>query len=390
MLVGPRASGKTTTALRHARSTVRLDLPAQAAAFQADPDAALRSLAEPVLLDEWQLVPGVLGAVKRAVDTDPRAGRFIITGSVRADLDADGWPATGRVVRVPMTGVTRREIDGAVDRETFLERLVRDGAGSLRELASPWDLRDYIEHSVRSTFPEPVLRLSAAREERWTDSYLEQLLVRDVAQLAGAPRDPDRMHRYFEAYAVNSAGIVDTKRLFEVAEISRAAADAYEQILRNLFIVEATPAWSTNRLKRLTRRPKRYVLDPGLVAAALQVDADGVMRDGDLMGRMLDTFVAAQLRAERPLGRVRSRWYHLRREHGEHEIDLLAELGRGRVVAMEIKASSAPDKRSARHLAWLRDELDQQFVIGVVLHTGSRVYELGDRIVAAPISSIWA
>lgn len=60
LIVGPRAAGKTTTALRHAASIVRLDHPGEAAAFRADPDAALRGLEEPVLLDEWQEVPGVI------------------------------------------------------------------------------------------------------------------------------------------------------------------------------------------------------------------------------------------------------------------------------------------------------------------------------------------
>jgi hypothetical protein len=63
LVVGPRAAGKTTTARRHAATIVRLDRPAEGAAFLADPDAALRDLPEPVLLDEWQAVPAVLGAV---------------------------------------------------------------------------------------------------------------------------------------------------------------------------------------------------------------------------------------------------------------------------------------------------------------------------------------
>jgi len=102
MLVGPRATGKTTTAARHASTIVRLDHPAESAAFRADPDSVLRGLAEPVLLDEWQAVPEVLGAVKRAVDADSRPGRYLLTGSVRADLEAATWPGTGRVVRVAM------------------------------------------------------------------------------------------------------------------------------------------------------------------------------------------------------------------------------------------------------------------------------------------------
>ncbi len=82
MVVGPRACGKTTTALRLAKSVARLDS-GHAAAFRASPDAALRDRPEPVLLDEWQMAPEVLSAVKRAVDTDRRPGRFLITGSNR-------------------------------------------------------------------------------------------------------------------------------------------------------------------------------------------------------------------------------------------------------------------------------------------------------------------
>src|ERR1700737_4061697 len=66
MFTGPRAAGKTTTSRRFAQTVIRLDQPGQAVAFRADPDAALRALPEPILLDEWQEVPEVLGAGRRA------------------------------------------------------------------------------------------------------------------------------------------------------------------------------------------------------------------------------------------------------------------------------------------------------------------------------------
>ena len=95
MVTGPRAAGKTTSARRLAASVLRLDDPGVAAVVVADPDAALRRLPEPILIDEWQEVPQVLGAVKRAVDDEPRPGRFVLTGSVQADLTASMWPGTG-------------------------------------------------------------------------------------------------------------------------------------------------------------------------------------------------------------------------------------------------------------------------------------------------------
>lgn len=386
LIVGPRAAGKTTTAARHARTVVRLDRPAEAVAFEADPDAALRGLSEPVLLDEWQMVPQVLGAVKRAVDTDARAGRFLITGSVRADLEQEVWPGTGRVVRIAMYGMSIREQLGRVDAPAFFDRISAGESPVVPENAP--DLRGYVELALKSGFPEPALRLGPSGRRPWLDSYVDQLLTRDVEQL-DTRRDPARLRRFFEAYALNSAGVADDKTLYEAASINRRTALAYEQLLKNLLVVEAVPAWSSNRLKRLIRSPKRYVVEPALIAAALALDVNAVLRHGDLLGRVLDAFVAAQIRAENAVSVERPRLYHLREEHGRYEIDLLAELAGQRLVGIEVKASAAPDAASARHLAWLRDRIDDNFVSGIVFHTGPRAYELGDRLFAAPICSLW-
>jgi hypothetical protein len=56
---------------------------AETAASRFGADAALRAIAEPVLLDECQEVSEVIGAAGRAVDEDSRPGRFLLTGSAR-------------------------------------------------------------------------------------------------------------------------------------------------------------------------------------------------------------------------------------------------------------------------------------------------------------------
>jgi predicted AAA+ superfamily ATPase len=367
---------------------VRLDREGEAAAFRADPDAALRSLEEPVLLDEWQVVPGVLGALKRSVDAAPRPGRFIVTGSVRADLEGETWPGTGRLVRVPMFGMSVREIEGTALGKGLLDRLANREFGFSRP-PDPPGLLTYIELALRGGFPEPALRLSGIARKQWLESYVEQLLTCDVEQLAGR-RDPARVARYFETLALNSAGVVDEKTLYERAGINRKTALAYSQVLQNLLVLELVPAWTSNRLKRLVRLPKRYVTDPALVGAALRIDAKGVLRDGDLLGRLLDTFVAAQLRAELHSGSTRPRIFHLRQEGGRHEVDLLAETAGLGVVAIEVKASAAPAKKDARHLLWLQETLGDRFVAGAVLHTGPAAYELAENIVALPICMLWS
>lgn len=386
-ITGPRATGKTTTAQRHAATVVRLDREAEAAAFRADPDVALRGLPEPVLLDEWQEVPGVLGAVKRAVDDDSRPRRYILTGSVRSDLDAQTWPGTGRLVRLSMQGLSVREIAGRVKEELFLDRLFHADPETLGP-GGPADLADYLNLALRGGFPEPALRLDGIARQAWLDSYVDQLISRDAPTVAGS-RDPDRVRRYLEALAINSAGVVEAKTLYDAAGISQKTADAYEQLLKNLLILEALPAWASNRLSRLTKTPKRYLVEPSIIASVLRLDQAALLRDGNLLGRMIDTFVAAQIRPELTSAKSRPRWYHLRDKNGRHEIDVVIEYGGGRLAGIEIKSTAAPTRGDARHLEWLRDEVGDRFVAGVVLHTGPNAFELADRVVAAPISTLW-
>jgi predicted AAA+ superfamily ATPase len=149
------------------------------------------------------------------------------------------------------------------------------------------------------------------------------------------------------------------------------------------------PAWTTNRLKRLVRVPKRFVIDPALIGAALRLDAEAVLADGDILGRILETFVVAQLRPEAVVADSQPRLYHVRTEAGRHEVDVVAELGGGRIVGIEIKATSSPGDGDAKHLRWLKAELGDRLVAAVVLHTGPRLYALSDGVIAAPISTLW-
>jgi len=388
VLTGPRASGKTTTARRLARTIVRLDREAEAVAFRADPDAALAGLPEPILLDEWQAVPGVLGAVKRAVDDGFRPGRFLLTGSVRAELDAPTWPGTGRLVRVRMYGLTMREIVGRPGGTTFVDRLARADAGAFTVRGDVPDLRGYLELTLTGGFPEPVLTLTGRARHAWLESYLDQLLTRDAPTVDGT-RDPARLRRFFDALALNTAGVVEAKTLYDAAGINRRTAVAYEQLLINLFVLECLPAWTSNRLSRLVRGAKRHLVDTSLVGAALRIDGNALLRHGDLLGRMLESFVAGQIRPELEVSPTRPRLYHLREKEGRREIDLLAELAADQVVAVEVKATAAPNMSDARHLAWLRDALGERFLAGAVLHTGPRAFALADRILALPIASLW-
>src|SRR4029450_4869439 len=108
--------------------------------------------------------------------------------------------------------------------------------------------------------------------------------------------------------------------------------------------------WAANSTARAIRLPKRYLTDPGLLGPLLRVDQRRVLRDGDLLGRVLDTLATAQLRAECATSIVGADLFHYRDANGRREVDLLIEARDGQLIAIEVKATAAPSAADARHL----------------------------------------
>ena len=296
-LVGPRAAGKTTTAVRRGGTILRLDRPEVRQSVAASPDAMLAGLRPPVILDEWQEVPEVLGAVKRSVDEDPAPGRYILTGSVRAELENQVWPGTGRLLQVPMYGMSVREVSGRASLAPFIDRVIDGGPEAVAAPDDALNIRDYLDLLLAGSFPEPSLRIPVAARRRWFAGYVEQMITRDVPAVAPR-RDPELLRRYLSVLAVNTAGIAAESTLWSSAGINTKTAQAYQSLFQRMFVLDLVPAWFSNRIKRLVRAPKRYLVDPALVAAVLGLGRDAILYGPDMLGRLLDTFIAAQLRAE--------------------------------------------------------------------------------------------
>lgn len=388
-LVGPRAAGKTTTAVRRGGTVLRLDRPEVRQSVAASPDAMLAGLRPPVILDEWQEVPELLGAVKRSVDEDPTPGRYILTGSVRAELENRIWPGTGRLLQVPMYGMSVREVLRRAGMAPFIDRVIEGGTDAVTAPDDALSVRDYLDLMLAGSFPEPSLRMAVAARRRWFAGYVEQMITRDVPAVAPR-RDPELLRRYLSVLAVNTAGIAAESTLWSAAGINAKTAQAYQALFQRMFVLDLVPAWFSNRIKRLIKAPKRYLVDPALVAAVLGLGREAILYGPDMLGRLLDTFVAAQLRAELAASSYDPRLYHLREEQGRREIDLLVETAGGHLIGIEVKAAVTVTTSDARHLAWLRDEAGDVFTAGIILHTGPSVFPVSDRIIAAPVSALWS
>jgi predicted AAA+ superfamily ATPase len=124
--------------------------------------------------------------------------------------------------------------------------------------------------------------------------------------------------------------------------------------------------------------------------AHLVGDSSEMEQDPRFAGPLLETFVISELRKQiASLSRRRPTIWFLR-THTNVEVDVVLERGGGReVVGIEVKASSSVTGKDMRGLQWLRDQMGDRFVRGVILYTGEHALQFGERLWAMPVDALW-
>lgn len=374
MVDGARATGKTTSAARV--SAAELRLPGDLPVLSSDPSFALSNLQHPALIDEWQLADvGVLWVLKDIVDRRPLPGSFVLTGSVEPETYGATYPLTGRAGRVTWRPMNRRELLGEGAARLWLDRLLAGELFRPGTSAAPTDFELLMHSGLPATrkVANPVPQLLA---------YADTIALRGVDER----RDPAAIGRLLRVLATVEGQAVPDERIWQAANIDRATLVRYRALLERTHMIQPLPAWHSNRLKRLTARAKQFLADTAIALAIAGVSVDQLRNDPTMAGPYLESFVLCQLRPE--VDRMRGSLYHLRDKAGEHEIDVIIDIG-GRIVALETKATVRPTVSDGKHLAWLRAQLGNEVAATAVLHRGTSTWELSPGIWAIPISTLW-
>jgi len=394
-LEGPKAVGKTETARRRAKTIHQLDDPAQRAIAEADP-ARVLSGTPPLLIDEWQRVPSVWDAVRRAVDQGSPPSQFLLTGSA-SPAAAPTHSGAGRIVTVRMRPLSLAE-RGLDTPGVSLRDLL---AGDRPEVAGRTNVRldDYVDEIVRSGLPG--LRSYRGRALRaHLDGYLNRIIDTDFEEQGLAVRRPETLRRWIAAYAAATATTASYETIRDAAtggqqdKPSRSATQPWRDVLERLWILDPVPAWlpTQNYLNRLAQLPKHHLADPALAAAILGFDADALLkgveagpripRSGLLLGRLFESLVTLSLRVYAQAAEAELR--HLRLHGGSHEVDLIVERSDRRIIAIEVKLSRTVDEDDVRHLLWLGEKIGADLLDAVVLNTGPEAYRRKDGIAVIP------
>ncbi|MGH3646553.1 MAG: ATP-binding protein [Micromonosporaceae bacterium] len=381
---GARQVGKSTLAemvLRETSDGVArfLDHPVTRAAALEDPVRFVRHDGL-MLIDEVQRAPDLWLAIKHLADRDPRPGSFLLTGSARL-LALRGLPDAlpGRSETIELWPLSQGEIDGEPD--GFVDAVFRLGA-DLRSTPSTLQRKDYLDRMSRGGYPEAVRRVAPRRRERFFESYVADLIARDVKQVADIERAAD-MRRLIALLAAQTSGLLNINRLASELSITAPTARKYLEILETIYLIRLVPGWSTNLTTRAVAIPKAIFVDSGLANYL----STGAMA-GPPVGGLLENFVLGELARQLTWARTSARLYHYR-DRDQYEVDGVLEDNAGQVVGIEVKATETVRPDDFRGLRLLARRLGDRFRAGFVLYCGEESLSFGQNLTCLPISTLW-
>lgn len=325
LILGARQVGKTTLAKQTFPRAHYIDLeaPAVRERFSADPTHALDAIETgTVILDEAQSVPALFSALRGAIDRHRRSKRrWILLGSAQ--------PALVRGVSESLAGrVAILELDPLLAQEAGTGQRPR----SWKDL---W-LRGGFPAAQRVNFRD------------WWEGYLRLYIERDLPQL-GLGTQPLLLRRLLTMLAHAQGGLTNTAQLGASLGVRHGTVQRYLDILEQTFFLRRLPPFFENVGKRLTKTPKLYLRDTGLLHHLLNIGSQRELETHPVRGASWETFVLEELIRRERIGNPYSHAYFWR-THAGAEIDLLLDRG-DRRIAMEIKAGSGRSVYVARSLA---------------------------------------
>ena len=393
LLDGAKGVGKTATASPRCLSVRRLDVAAEARVVEADP-AVIAADPKPLLIDEWQRVPGTFDAVRRLVDADPGGGQFLLTGSAPTRQTHSG---AGRITTVRMRPLTLPE--RSLNATTVSLAALLDGNRAVHGRTT-YGLLEYVDEILAGGFPG-MRHLDGLALRRQIDSYLNRIVDHDFAEAGLVVRRPATVMAWLRGYAAATGTAASWEKIRDAATSGIADKPAktttlpYIELLTGLRVLDPLEAWlpSSNHLRALTGQPKHYLADPALAARLVRRSATQLLRgeapdtvvprDGAFLGGLFESLAALSVRvfAQRSDAAVS----HLRTEGGRHEVDFIVEADNG-IVGIEVKLASAIADGDVRHLRWLRDQIGDDCIDLVVLNTGPEAYRRPDGIAVIPLA----
>jgi uncharacterized protein len=384
---GARQTGKSTIAKELINEGVfsnylTLDDPNVIANILNDPENYLKNLPAGTVIDEIQKLPSIFGILKKIVDDNRTPGRFIITGSANILLlPKISESLAGRTDINTIMPLSQVEI---VESKINFVDFVYNSQFKFEVLKNNFD---YYELIVRGFFPEVVLRNTYEERERWFASYINTLLIRDIKDISNIEQS-SMLPQVLRMLASQVGGMFNASDVARNVGLSNTTFARYMTILETLFLIEKVPAWFSNIGKRLTKSPKIYFNDTGIVSYLLGADQNSIANDSKLKGSLIENLAYLELKKQSSWSTTKPNIFYLRSSDGAIEVDFILEARNGNKIGIEVKAKDSLKPSDFGHLVTLINTYDQ-IEQCIILYTGNTIQLLSNKIWAVPIQYMW-
>jgi predicted AAA+ superfamily ATPase len=236
-------------------------------------------------------------------------------------------------------------------------------------------------------YPEAVRRIDAGRRARFFESYISDVINRDVRQLTEIERPAD-MRRLVNLIAAATGSLANPANMASRLQVPGSTVKRYLDLLDLLFITRRIPAWSSNLATRAVAAPKLLLNDSGLTAHLTGMSLKSARRPAAPVGPLIETFVLGEISRQLAFTDQPVRLYHYR-DRDQYEVDAVLESASGDIVACEVKAAETVRSEDFRGIQRLARRLGGQLLAGIVLYAGGSPLPFGERLRAWPISTLW-
>ncbi|QDZ43316.1 ATP-binding protein [Corynebacterium sp. sy039] len=336
-LTGPRQSGKSTLlqGMFPDMSYLNLEDPGIRALAEKDPMGFLASQSNKLIIDEAQYVPDLFSAVQLVSDQRGTPGQYILSGSQnfllmeRITQSLAGRVGVSHLLPLSFSEVAQASAQEQLQPMTVDEFLLRGGYPRMYNVDIPTDI--YFANYIRT--------------------YIE----RDVSGLLGVRRAED-FRKFLISCAHRAGNLVNYTTMGNELDISFQTVKSWLSVLESSFITFTLPAYHHNPRKALTKTPKLYFYDTGLLCFLLGISSAEQLLFSPFRGAIFENFVIAET-AKKYLHAGKTPQLSFYRDDSKREIDLL-DATDGNLHAYEIKASHTFKKDYGRHLVSVGQELD--------------------------------
>lgn len=349
LITGPRQVGKSTLLLNRFKNipNVTLDNPLQLLSLRQDSVEFFKLHGSPLILDEVQRAPECFSVLKYMIDSDRRAGMYILTGSQKyALMKGVSESLAGRIGIIDMLGLSDREIyEDPFDRP-FLP--TSDYLLERRPKMAP-SIQNLWERIHRGSMPELYSNDNMDWEQYYA-AYVDTYIERDVKQL-GSVGDTLAFTQFMTALASRTGELLNAASLARDVGVDSKTVKRWLSILQASNIIYLLQPFSLNINKRIIKTPKVYFTDTGLVCYLCRWLTPETLANGAMAGSIYETFIVSEILKSYYNAGKEPDLYFFRNTDGQ-EVDLLFYRD-GKLYPIEIKKTSSPNVKDAKHFGTL-------------------------------------